>query len=236
MTHNCALIPRRYRCCAGPYRRRVLLVGRVPLDDVLARLAALRPVFHSEADLQQAFAWEARVLDPSLRVRLETRPEPDVRLDLLLTAEDGRQTAVELKYLVRLWHGEVAGERFELKNQGAQDIRAYDVVKDIVRVERFVAGRPGMNGAVLCLANDSSYWRAPRHGRETNAHAFRLHEGTALQGSRAWGPLTGPGSSKGRKEPLILRGRYGMQWMPYSNLPGAGGEFRSLVVPIDPLV
>jgi len=71
---------------------------------------------------------------------------------------------VELKYLVRLWHGEVAGERFELKNQGAQDIRAYDVVKDIARVERFVAGRPGSNGAVVCLANDSSYWRAPATG------------------------------------------------------------------------
>lgn len=214
------------------YPREVLLAGRVPLDDVLARLASLRPVFHSEADFQQAFAWEARALDPSLQVRLETRPEPGVRLDLLLTGDDGQQTAVELKYLVRLWHGEVAGERFELKNQGAQDIRAYDVVKDIVRVERFVADRPGSNGAVLCLANDSSYWRTPGHGRETNAHAFRIHEGTVLAGSRAWGPLTGAGSSKGREAVLELQGRYEMRWIPYSTLPGAGGEFRSLVVPI----
>lgn len=210
----------------------MLIAGRVPLDDVLARLASLRPVFHSEADFQQAFAWEARVLDPSLRVRLETRPEPGVRLDLLLTGEDGAWSAVELKYLVRLWHGEVGGERFELKNQGAQDIRAYDVVKDIVRVERFVASRAGGNGAVICLANDSSYWRAPGHGRETNAHAFRIHEGTVLEGSRAWGPLTGAGSSKGREEPLALRGRHEMRWRPYSSLPGSGGEFRTLVVPI----
>lgn len=108
----------------GSYRRRVLLAGRVPLDDVLTRLSAVRPVFHSEADFQQAFAWEARLFDPSLRVRLETRPAPGVRLDLLLTSHDGAaQTAVELRYLVRLWHGEHAGERFELKDQGAQDIR-----------------------------------------------------------------------------------------------------------------
>lgn len=214
------------------YREAVLLAGRVPLDDVLARLASLRPVFHSEADFQQAFAWEARVLDPSLRVRLETRPEPGVRLDLLLAGEDGRQTAVELKYLVRLWHGEVAGERFELKNQGAQDIRAYDVVKDIVRVERFVAGRPGSNGVVVCLANDASYWRAPGHGRETNAHAFRIHEGTVLAGSRAWGPMTGAGSSKGREEPLALSGTYRMAWSDYSALPGSNGVFRSLVVEV----
>lgn len=214
------------------YGRRMLLAGTVRLDEVLSRLAALRPVFHSEADFQQAFAWEARVLDPSLRVRLETRPEPGVRLDLLLTAEDGKQTAVELKYLVRLWHGEVAGERFELKNQGAQDIRAYDVVKDIVRVERFVAGRPGSNGVVVCLANDSSYWRAPGHGRETNAHAFRIHEGTVLAGSRAWGPMTGAGSSKGREVPLALSGTYRMAWSDYSALPGAHGTFRTLVVEV----
>jgi hypothetical protein len=212
----------------------VLLAGRVPLNDVLAGLAAVRPVFHSEADFQQAFAWQTRLHDPSLRVRLETRPSPGVRLDLLLSSDDGTaETAVELKYIVRLWQGEHAGERFELKNQGAQDIRAYDVVKDIVRVERFVADRPGSNGAVLCLANDSSYWRPPGLGRETNAHAFRIHEGTVLEGLRRWGPLTGAGSSKGREEPLVLRGRHEMRWLPYSSLPGPGGEFRSLVVPIE---
>jgi len=72
-------------------------------------------VFHSEADFQQAFAWEVRTQDPTVRVRLETRPAPGLRLDLLLISKDGqRRTAVELKYLTRLWTGEFAGERFEL--------------------------------------------------------------------------------------------------------------------------
>lgn len=110
---------------------------------MLRRLSGLRPVFHSEADFQQAFAWEVRTQDPTVRVRLETRPAPGLRLDLLLISKDGqRRTAVELKYLTRLWTGEFAGERFELKDQGAQDIRAHDVVKDIVRVEKFVAAMP----------------------------------------------------------------------------------------------
>jgi hypothetical protein len=212
----------------------MLLAGRVPLDDLLARLSALRPVFHSEADFQQALAWEARTLDQSLRVRLETRPEPGVRLDLLLTGSDGQQTAVELKYLVRQWHGEHNGERFELKNQSAQDIRAYDVVKDIVRVERYVAQQPGCNGAVVCLSNDSMYWRAPTHGRATNADAFRLHDGLVLSGTRSWGPLTGAGTSKGREHPLILNGTYPLLWREYSRLPGPAGEFRALIVAVPP--
>ncbi len=211
----------------------MLIAGRLPLEAVLARLAAARPVFHSEADFQQAFAWEVHVQDPTVRVRLETRPAPGMRLDLLLSSQDGaRRTAVELKYLTRAWEGEVAGERFELKDQGAQDIRAHDVVKDIVRVEKFVAAMPGSNGAVICVGNDPSYWNAPGHGRPTNADAFRLHEGTVLSGERAWGPLTGAGTSRGREEPLVLTGRYPLAWADYSTLPGPRGVFRTLVVEV----
>ncbi len=213
----------------------MLLAGSVPLADVMARLAAARPMFHSEADFQHAFAWQLRELAPDMRVRLETRPAPGVRLDLLVTSADGlAQTAVELKYLTRLWHGEVAGERFELKDQGAQDMRAYDVVKDIARVERFVAARSGGNGVVICLSNDPSHWNAPSHGRATNADQFRVHEGTRLEGARAWGPLTGAGSSKGREEPLGLVGSYDMRWQDYSALPGPRGTFRQLVVQTAP--
>lgn len=156
----------------------MLLAGRVQLAEVLGRLASLRPVFHSEADLQQAFAWEARTLDPSLRVRLETRPEPGVRLDLLLTGEDGSWSAVELKYLVRLWQGEVAGERFELKNQGAEDIRAYDVVKDVVRVERFVTSRADGNGP----------WSAWRTTRRTGARLGTAERRTRMRSASTRGP------------------------------------------------
>ncbi len=211
----------------------MLIAGGLPLEAVLARLAAARPVFHSEADFQQAFAWEVHVQDPTVRVRLETRPAPGMRLDLLLSSQDGaRRTAVELKYLTRAWEGEVAGERFELKDQGALDIRAHDVVKDIARVEKFVAAMPGSNGAVICVGNDPSYWNAPGHGRATNADAFRLHEGTVLSGERAWGPLTGAGTSRGREEPLVLTGRYPLAWADYSTLPGPRGVFRTLVVEV----
>lgn len=211
----------------------MLLAGSVSLDAVLARLSEIRPVFHSEADFQQAFAWEVRAHDPTVRVRLETRPAPGMRLDLLLTSADGqRRSAVELKYLTRLWVGEVAGERFELKDQGAQDIRAHDVVKDIVRVERFVSAMPGSNGGVVCVGNDPSYWNTPTHGRPTNADAFRLHESTVLHGTLAWGPLTGVGTSRGREEPLALVGTYRMAWSDYSALPGPRGVFRTLVVEV----
>lgn len=199
---------------------------------VLAVLAKRRSVFHSEADFQFAFAWEAKTAQPELEVRLETHPEPNVRLDLELIDPNGRGVAVELKYMTRLWTGLDGGEMFALKNHGASDLRCYDVVKDIARVERFVASRPGWTGLVIALTNEASYWRSTTHGRPTNADAFRLYEGTVLTGERTWGPYTG-GTAKGRETPLILHSTYSMRWTDYSKVDASpAGRFRALVVPI----
>lgn len=210
------------------------IAGSVQTEVVLGRLSAKRPVFHSEADFQHAFAWEAHSLDPQLEVPLETHPEPNVRLDLLLSRLDlDKHTAIELKYLTALWVGVVGGERFALKNQGAQDIRAYDVVKDIGRVERFVAARPSCNGVVIALSNDPSYWRPVIHGRDTNAAAFRLYEGIELSGSRAWGPNTGAGTMRGRVDPITLARSHQLTWREYSRLPGSRGDFRALILNVE---
>lgn len=195
-----------------------------------------RPVFHAEADFQHAFAWEAHEMDPALRVRLETHPEPGVRLDLLLSRPDlERHTAVELKYLTASWTGHVDGERFELKNHGAQDVRAYDVVKDISRLERFVVGKVGWNGVLVAITNDPSFGRPVTHGRRTNADAFRIYDGLSLAGSRAWGPNTGPGTMRGREAAIELTGVHQLKWQDYARVDsGSRGNFRALVLEVEP--
>ena len=162
------------------------------LQHWLTELRAERPVFHSEADFQHALAWIAHRSEPRLRVRLETRLGPGMRLDLQFSRPDlGTHLAVELKYLTAGWTGSWEGEEFHLLNQGAQDIRAYDVVKDIHRVEQFVTDRAGWGGAVVVLSNEPSYWQRPGPGRPTNADAFRIYDRNRLTGVRAWGPNTG---------------------------------------------
>lgn len=200
------------------------------LCDSLWSLASERPVFHSEADFQHALAWALHGALPPVRIRLEPRPEPGMHLDLLATdRQTGESLAVELKYLTAAWTGIVDGEEFRLLNHGAQDIRAYDVVKDIYRVERFVTGKREMSGAVIVLSNDPNYWRRRTHGRATNADAFRLYERNVLEGERAWGPLTGAGTSKGRIDPLPLHGRYECRWHDYSRPDDSPrGLFRAL--------
>lgn len=201
---------------------------------MLPALAQDRPVFHSEADFQFALAWKVQHSGPQLRIRLEARPRPGLHLDLLVAdPADGSTLAVELKYLTDRWESDVHGESFRLLRQAAQDIRAYDCVKDIERVESLVAERRATAGLVLVLTNDPSYWRAPGHGRATNADAFRLHEGGLLTGSRAWGPSTGAGTSTGRSEAVNLTGTFALRWQDYSLLEGSRGRFRYLAIPVE---
>jgi hypothetical protein len=203
----------------------------------LQTLRRSRPVFHSEADFQHALAWVIHQSDPSLRIRLETRPQSGMRLDLLVSRPDlSEHLALELKYFTAAWAGEVDSEHFQLLSQGAQDIRAYDVVKDIQRVEQLVNGQPGWAGAVLALTNDPGYWSRPGHGRVTNAQAFRIYEDEVISGTRAWGPGTGAGTRKGREASLLLRGTYRCNWTGYSALPGHLGNFRLLAITIGALM
>lgn len=68
-----------------------MALAKQPVIDahgLLRSLAGKRPVFHSEAGLQFAFAWEAKERDPVLEVRLETHPEPAVRPGLQLIHAD----------------------------------------------------------------------------------------------------------------------------------------------------
>lgn len=168
-------------------------------------------------------------------LRGASTPRHDAReLDLLIWRPDlNRHLALELKYLTAAWSGEVDGEQYGLVSQGAQDIRAYDVLKHVQRVERFVNGHPGWSGMVLVLSNDSGYWSRPGHGRATNAGAFRIYEGQVISGSRAWGPDTEAGTMRDREAVIELRGDYRCGWSPYSVLPGSRGEFRLLAFSID---
>jgi hypothetical protein len=66
----------------------------------MAALAATRPLFHSEADFQHAFAWQLHQQYPDARIRLETLARSGVRLDVFAVI-GSRRVAIELKYLLR---------------------------------------------------------------------------------------------------------------------------------------
>lgn len=204
-----------------------LVGGRLPVGTVMDTLAAQRPVFHSEADFQFAFAQAVASLDPTMRIRLEVR-QPGERgeyVDLGCTGD--ARSLIEFKYATARWTGSdgITDEDFHVRGHAAMDLARHGFIHDVYRLERF--SRPGTNGFAIMLTNDPSLWRAPVRPNTRDA-AFRIHEGAELSGTLIWGAGDYPANDR------TLLGTYTANWHPYSTLPGPNGEFRWLAWPVTP--
>ena len=202
------------------------------IADAMIELARRRPIFHSEADFQHAFAWciHSLMLDGDVRLEYKPFPTEPVYLDVWLP---GIGVAVELKYCTRNLKCTHNGESFALRDQAAQDIRRYDFIRDIQRLERVSKERTEVRaGFAILLTNDRSYWQQPSRLNTVDA-AFRLHDTRRISGEMAWSERASAGTIKGREEPIRLAGSYELQWRDYVDIRGARhGQFRYLAVQI----
>ena len=206
----------------------------VDVHKIMGRLSHKRPVFHSEADFQHAFAWELHTAMPECTIRLELPLDVGgKRLHLDLWASTaGTWAAIELKYKTRALSVEVAGERFLLSGQAAQNLARYDFIKDIERLERITTIRHGAKGYAVFLTNDSAYWKRPRNAAPVDA-AYRIHDGRVILGHVAWSGRASSGTIKGREEPIDLIGEYRIAWHGYSSpSPSNHGSLRYAVVAV----
>ncbi len=198
----------------------------------MTNLAASRPLFHSEADFQHAFAWHFHELFPNAVVRLEYPVYTDkwIYLDLWLDAPN-MKLAVELKYKTLRLEIPHNDESFHLKNHGAQDLGRYDFLKDVARLEQVVGIRTDIEGYAVLLTNDASYWGTGR--AETIDMNFRLHHGRSVTGELGWPQNASAGTIRGRTDAIRLSHSYTVEWQPFSKLTAtAGGEFRYLALKV----
>ncbi len=200
----------------------------------MSNLARRRRVFHSEADFQHAFAWEFHSTNGGGDVRLEYRPLPAERVYLDLWFPTIR-VAVELKYFTRTLDIKDKCERFTLLDQSAQDVRRYDYLKDIARLERITKQRSAVRtGFAILLTNDRTYWQRPSRPNTVDA-AFRLHDGRQTTKKMEWSSQAAAGTTKGKEEPILLHGNYKLEWRDYVDVGTArNGQFRFLAVRILP--
>lgn len=200
--------------------------------DIMQALARRRPIFHSEADFQHAFAWEIHRSAPECDIRLEVPVRATtgaIHLDLLARSTLG-QMAIELKYKTRSLTAALDGEDFHLMSHAAQDLGRYDFFKDLNRIEAFARAGPERTGYAIFLTNDSAYWKAPSAVAHGYA-GFAMNDGRDIAGNLCWGERASEGTRRGRQENIGIRGCYRLQWTPYSSLAVKSyGEFRYLCV------
>ena len=189
-------------------------------------LAISRPVFHSESDLQFAFAQALDRLDPTLDIRLEVRLPGSRRRSVDLVCTGDVRSLIEFKYPTAHWAGTdgLRPEAFSPRHHAAMDLARYGFLADVSRLEGAV-NPPDTNGFAVLVTNDVSLWQPPRRP-ETRDRAYRLHEGAHLSGALIWGRGDFPSHD------LSLRGSYSCTWHDYSSLPGRNGRFRWLGWPV----
>jgi hypothetical protein len=191
----------------------------------MSHLAADRPIFHSEADFQHAFAQVVHGLNGELQVRLEVRQDDAEYLDLFCYGPRGR-TSIEFKYFTAAWHGvDQRGEAFRLRSQAATDVARREFVFDIERLERFCQRR-ATQGLAIMLTNARALWSPVLHDRRTRDHEFRIHEGQVLSGTLRWAD----GGYAANERTLV--GEYSLGWRDYRELAGSNGMFRWLAVEV----
>ena len=156
----------------------------IDITGILKQLTEQRPIFHSEADFQHALAWEIHNRLSHAKIRLEFPVFHQNRqryLDLLVRTKSLELVAIELKYKTRALSIHNNDEDFQLKNQSAQDIGRYDFLKDVQRLEQFLAQSNSGTGYAIFLTNDSLYWKTAQNP-ETVDREFRLHHGRMIEG------------------------------------------------------
>lgn len=194
----------------------------------MAHLAARRPVFHSEADFQFAFAQSAASLDEGIGIRLEVPQRGSRRtyVDLVCRRELA-VSLIEFKYVTRSWTGTDGhtDEVFDLRGHEALDLARLHFVHDVTRLETWTAQQLSSNGFAVLLTNDNRLWEHPGSSGATRDQEFRLHEGRTVAGSLTWGTREQPYEANNRD----VRGTYIATWQDYSHRDARpGGTFRWL--------
>ncbi|MEV4655582.1 hypothetical protein [Micromonospora sp. NPDC049301] len=206
------------------------IAGDTEVATVMAELITRRSVFHSEADLQHAFARTLHSLRPSVEVRLEVRQSGGEHLDLLCFGPHGR-TAIEFKYFTARWDGTdpTSSEQFQLRAHAADDVARRNFIFDVARLEGFCATDPTLtNGLAIMLTNHEALWTPPSRSRPTRDQDYRIHEGRNLTGTLRWGVEGNYYTANERH----LTGTYQLAWNDYTNLEGRNGQFRWLGIDI----
>ena len=203
------------------------------INKILNNLSNKRKIFVSEADFKFALAWEIKSEIPEAKVRLEYCPvdiDSSMHIDILVKMGEDIYP-IELKYMTKQCDVTVDDERFILKNQGAQDVKRYDFIKDISRVER-LSERMGnfKEGYCIAITNDPSYWNTSSNKNTCDA-AFRINHNSIKEGKLEWAAHTGNGTNKNREESLILKNRYDIYWQEYSKIDNSSsGQFKYLSI------
>jgi len=194
------------------------------IENVLKELSKKRQIFYSEGDFQFSLGCEIQSL-PNMKVIAEKpmkgNNDATEHIDMFVY-NDQTKIGIELKYIKDKFSGKVGDNYYKLSPSLAYDLKCYDILKDIQRLENYVENKNVDEridiGYSIVLTNAKNLWTPEANEKESNYDEFRVYDERTLQGTMNWKPETGEGTKKKHSEPISLTGTYPIHWQIYSEI------------------
>ena len=152
------------------------------ISDCMSRVAAVRPLFHSEADFQHELAMELRRSGHQVRLEVPysiaiNGAQVGVQLDILVIEPKTQQrTAIELKYVTARKTVVHAGETFNLCQNWGTNLSRFDCWADFQRVGGLIAAGQADCGFAVFLTNAEDAWLIDASTTGIMAQKFSIHD------------------------------------------------------------
>ncbi|WMT53777.1 hypothetical protein [Ferroplasma acidiphilum] len=199
------------------------------IEKILNNLSKERPIFHGERDFQFSLGCEIKSKYPNMKIILEKTMKGNnnttERIDI----------GIELKFIKGKFSGEVDGDEYHWLGNEAYDLKSYDTLKDIQRLEHYIQYGCIDFGYSIVLSNARLLWE--QQCNDSHYDQFSLYEGRMLPTTLSW-PSTTIAGKKGekRKDSITLCHEYSIHWKKYpGNVLGieSNNPFKYLIFEID---
>ena len=190
--------------------------------------------FVSERHLQVAFAIElANVIKGSkLYPEFVFASKNNMHIDLIADI-NGKMIAFEFKYITCYFEDDVDGRHIKLRNHSAIDVRRYDCLSDISRLEKLKHDKDINEGYFYLITNMQGFWFEKNNNKDTVDADFRFNK-RITEGIKRWSKIASKGTIKHRDAPIKINNNYDVIFEDYYKFEfGKGhGNFKQLLIRI----
>lgn len=191
-------------------------------EDIIKSFAEQGKLFSNERQFQLEIAWALKEKGYEVYLEVLEDKEEKAYIDLVVREADNEYIAIELKYTIR--DNGIKRMDYHIKDrcvtvyaQGAGDIRRYDYLIDIQRIEKLMGKTKvfGLEGAVvtrgyaIIMTNDNY---SGTDGKNTSYEEVALYQGRKIPKGKTL-RLKLKGYEK--KQPICLKGEYLCKWFPF---------------------
>ena len=190
--------------------------------------------FVSERHLQVAFAIElSNVIRNSIVYPEFVFADKDnMHIDLIVCIGKKR-IAFEFKYITCYFEDNVNGIHIKLRNHSAIDVRRYDCLSDISRLEKLKRDNDIDEGYFYLVTNMKGFWSENSNNKDTVDADFRFND-KITKGIKRWSKKASKGTIKHRDKLITINNNYNVKFESYHLFETGNGhrEFKQLLIKI----